>query len=449
LFQLRHEPALHAAAEEQSPLAAVAPRLATRVSRHLAAARIDETYAPVQLPTPISPETGALTFSLGAAVEFADQPEQSTYIVRAEVPDEPQAQRTAWAQAFADPDVVGLWADPQIQTFPVYCGAAPVGDADDVRSALGVQALDSAGLDGNGVDVAVVDGGINRAHLQGLGLPAQVGVQGSYTPPGDPARPGQHEVGHGTMCAFDVGLSAPRARLLDCAVLATHPPGATVVAGWLSNAIAAYSGLLRRRSGRSRNRPLVVTNSWGVFNPAWDFPPGNPGNYTDNPAHPFNIIVASLERAGADILFAAGNCGRDCPDGRCAFPSRPIGGANSHPAVLSIAAVDVRDRRLGYSSQGPGRLADQKPDIAAYSHFVGSGALADDGQPADVGTSAACPGAAGVIAAVRSQHAPSKLAPSQLRALVLKTARNLGAPGYDYDYGWGLITPENLVAALA
>jgi hypothetical protein len=117
----------------------------------------------------------------------------------------------------------------------------------------------------------------------------------------------------------------------------------------------------------TRSRALAVSNSWGLFNPATDFPVGHPRNYSDNPNHPFNIVVSSLEAAGADILFAAGNCGRDCSDGRCAFASMPICGANSHPRVLSIGGVDVKKRRVGFSSQGPGRLAPQKPDVMAYT----------------------------------------------------------------------------------
>jgi subtilisin family serine protease len=188
----------------------------------------------------------------------------------------------------------------------------------------------------------------------------------------------------------------------------------------------------------------VVSNSWGMFSPTWDFPVGHPGNYSDNPAHPFNVIVASLEAAGADVLFAAGNCGRDCPDGRCQFGStRPICGANSHPAVISVAGVDVKRGRVGYSSQGPGRLAAQKPDMCGYTHFKGS-----DVYPADGGTSAACPVLAGFVAAARSKHPATKLAPAQLRALLYKTAVDLGGTGYDYDYGWGVPDPSAFVSAV-
>jgi subtilisin family serine protease len=244
------------------------------------------------------------------------------------------------------------------------------------------------------------------------------------------------------MCAFDLGIAAPRARLLDHAILTS----ATSMAGVLSDAVVAFSRLLQIARSGARPKALVVTNSWGLFDPRTDFPVGHPGNYSDNASHPFNVIVASLENAGADILFAAGNCGRDCPDMRCNFTSRPICGANSHPRVLSVAGIDVKLRRVGYSSQGPGRLSPQKPDIAAYTHFRGSGVEA--GHP-DTGTSAACPVAAGVVAAVRSKYGPSTVSPEQLRSLIFKTSHDLGKHGWDNDFGWGAIDPTALVAALA
>ncbi|HYJ71836.1 MAG TPA: S8 family serine peptidase, partial [Actinomycetota bacterium] len=268
----------------------------------------------------------------------------------------------------------------------------------------------------------------------------------SWTPAGVATKPGKHPVGHGTMCAYDVGIAAPKATLLDYALLLSETPGETAMSGLLSDAVLAYSKLLASiQAMPASRRALVVNNSWGMFSPAWDFPVGHPGNYSDNPAHPFNVIVASLEAAGADILFAAGNCGRDCPDGRCRFGTgRPICGANSHPSVLSVAGVDTRKRRVGYSSQGPGRLNPDKPDLSAYTHFRGSGVY-----PADGGTSAACPVAAGVVAAVREKYPSSVLSPAELRALLFKTAEDLGGTGFDHDFGWGVIDGTALAATLA
>ena len=217
------------------------------------------------------------------------------------------------------------------------------------------------------------------------------------------------------------------------------------MSGLLSDAVQSYGKLRTILAAMpATKRAMVISNSWGMFSPTWDFPPGHPGNYSDNPAHPFNVIVASLETDGADILFAAGNCGRDCPDGRCSIgTARPICGANSHPAVISVAGVDVTKARVGYSSQGPGRLSGQKPDLTTYTHFVGSGVYPEDG-----GTSAACPVAAGVVAAIRSKYPAGRLSPMQLRTLLFRTAQDRGGLGFDYDYGWGVLDSVALLAAL-
>ena len=151
------------------------------------------------------------------------------------------------------------------------------------------------------------------------------------------------------MSAFDTGIAAPQATFLDHAVLLSTTPGPTVMSGLLSDAVSSYSVLLTMMLTPSpQPQKLVVNNSWGMFNPAWDFPVGHPGNFSDNALHPFNVIVGSLEAAGADIFFAAGNCGRDCPDGRCKFGATlPICGANSHQSVMSIAGVDTTKLRVG------------------------------------------------------------------------------------------------------
>jgi hypothetical protein len=382
--------------------------------------------------------------SMAQPLSFSFAPEESTYLVRGEIADTAPS-RVALLTA-SDPDIVGVFADPQIETMPVYCGYPPVGTADDVAARLGVDTLAGRGLDGRSVALAIVDSGINLDFLRSKGLSPTLDAARSWKKPGMTTQPGRFPVGHGTMCAYDALIAAPRASLLDVPIMATR---IATFAALLSDALLAYAHLrsVLDNMAASRKR-LVINNSWGIFNPAWDFPIGSPGNYSDNPAHPFNIIVGSLAQAGADILFAAGNCGRDCPDSRCRFgTSRPINGANSHPQVLSVAGVDLQRRRLGYSSQGPGRLADQKPDVSAYSHFLGSES-AGAGLP-DVGTSTACPVMAGVVGAMRTKWAAGAVPPAQLRSLVAKTSANLGFPGYDYDYGWGLVDPIALADGLA
>jgi len=440
LIQLRHSAAAHAAATQGLASPAVSASLAASAG---AGITIDAGYPPVQLPSVVT-STGAGVRSLAQPLSFSLEPAQSTYLVRGSIPDG-VSQAAAMQAAAAHPDVVGIFSDPLIESCLVCPGSAAVGTAADVAKQLSLSKLLAKNMDGRGVLVAVVDTGINLAHLKAQGVIPKLDVNKSWVPAGVATTPGKHPVDHGTMCAYDVCIAAPKATLLDHAVLLSKTPGYTTMAGLLSDAVLAYAKLRTILNAMpAAKRALVITNSWGMFSPTWDFPPGHPGNYSDNPNHPFNLIVASLEAAGADILFAAGNCGLDCPDGRCAFgTTQPICGANSHPAVLSIAGVDVTKARVGYSSQGPGRLTTRKPDVAAYTHFVGSKVYPEDG-----GTSAACPVAAGVVAAVRSKYLTSKLSPLQLRSLIQRTAEDKGHVGFDFDYGWGILDPAALLPAL-
>jgi subtilisin family serine protease len=404
---------------------------------------IDKEFAPVVVPSVRAPVALGLTLTLGAPADFSFESSDVSSLVRGAIPDG-EVQQTAVSELLARPEVMGVFSDPVITTTRICGGDPPFGDSTDVAERLDCKALHQAGFTGTNVRLAIVDSGIDDAHLRARGRNHSIDVPNSFTPAGVPTSPGAHPVHHGTMCAYDAGIAAPDAVLLDHAVLLSKTPGG--LQGLLSDAVRSFSEL-RAMLLTDDDAPLVVSNSWGLFDPAWDFPPSHPGNYSDNPAHPFNLIVASLENAGADILFAAGNCGVDCPDGRCRFPGRPICGANSHPAVLSVAGIDVANERVGYSSQGPGRLSAEKPDICAYTHFKGSEAFGVGS--ADSGTSAACPVAAGVVAAIRAKHGRDVLAPAQLRTLISKTAIDLSGVGFDYDHGWGAISPAALLAALA
>jgi subtilisin family serine protease len=353
------------------------------------------------------------------------------YCVRADFEDEEAMARMRHDR---QADVVGIYADPQVMPFPTpYCGRPAAGTAGDVARKLGVAALRKAGLSGRKVRVAIVDTGIDGS---------QIPVDGGWAP--DPGYvPGSTGPDHGTMCAFDVRIAAPNARILDYALL--RSAGNTWTA-FLSDAVAAFADLMSRIAGEPG--PLVVNNSWGMFDRSQDAPIGSPENYTANPDHPFNQIVGSLVAAGADVFFAAGNCGAPCPDDRCGAGDTGAGasihGANSHPDVITVAAVTVTARRLGYSSQGPGALYRRKPDIAAYSHFKGSGVY-----EADSGTSAASPVAAGVAAALRQKLLPRRYPPARLKGLLQRTARDLGGAGWDYDFGYGVVDAAAALRLLA
>lgn len=441
MIELKHAPSLEAMVTDPSQAAAT---LATAIPQ-LAGISIDPAFTPVQLPRLVpSPAASFDPYDTEEPMHVDTTPQNSTYLVRGQLTDT----EASYKAATKNPNVVGIYADPQIEVCTICPGSSALGAETNVARLVGVPQLAARQMNGSGVLVAIVDTGINMAYLRARGKNPNFDASRSWVPRAG-LTPGSLPVGHGTMCAYDVTIAAPRCTLLDIALLLSNRSGGSVMDGLLSDAVLAYNHLLRvqtapRRPGESRS--LIVNNSWGMFHESWDFPPGHPGRYADNSNHPFNRIVGTLERYGADILFAAGNCGRTCPDGRCrGVTNGGITGANSHSQVLTVGGVDVTKTLVGYSTSGPGRLYRYKPDITCYTHFRGSGVYAADG-----GTSAATPVAAGVVAAFRTRFgynpADARTSPASIRNIVRRTVEDRGAVGFDFDYGWGIINGIRLAA---
>src|SRR5258708_5145148 len=120
----------------------------------------------------------------------------------------------------------------------------------------------------------------------------------------------------------------------------------------------------------------VVHDSWAPFHPSLaEFPPADPRRYIDNPNHTFRLYIRVLTALGADVVFAAGNCGAGCPSAVCLQRvAGTIMGANAYTEVLTLAGCDIDDVRVCYSSQGPSiaGMPQQKPDVTAYTQFLAS-----------------------------------------------------------------------------
>jgi len=429
---------------------------------------IDQNYKPIRIPAR-KPQT---SHESGSAELFSavDATEAYTYLIKGEVEDEKALnslikaveQHPNGAKVYSNqkifpspfyfiPDAVGSnWSCPNYEE--------PVGTVKQVADLLNTVELQKKGMDGCQVMVAIVDCGINLDYLRKQGLNPGFDLENSWTPVSS-NKPGQAStegiLGHGTMIAFDACIAAPNCTLLDYQLLATGSAD-------LSSAIKAYSKLLNLLKSTSSPQPaLVVNNSWAVYDPT-KLKNSNYGDYIDDPDHPFTRLVRDLALAGGDILFSAGDCGEECPVPLCQgdLTQGTIYGANSSPSVLAIAAVTTEKVRLGYSSKGPGRLCETKPDLSVYSHFEGSGIVItgkavingkeyDFETTVDSGTSAASATAAGVVAAIRSVYPPSKLSSAALRELLRSTAE--AAPeqeGFDYSYGYGIINVSGFLNQL-
>ena len=397
----------------------------------------------------IDPSVPAVPLGPASALETTAesvQPDRSeNFAVRALV--------EANSAADIPPEIGGqpVFADPAIAPFLTCGGTPPVGNAATVALKLNVAALANKGLDGTNVAIAIMDTGINLAHLQAkLGHVPRFDAANSWSVPGSTTLPFQHPVHHGTMCAFDALIAAPNATLLDFPILRNNAPGGSSMGGTLSVALAAYAHVLGSWAVAfaagglgTRYKALVINNSWGIFHPSWDFPVGHPGRFCDNPNHPFNIIVGALGRTNADIIFAAGNCGAQCADMRCqGRVTQAIMGSSAHPDVLTLAGCDTNDARVGYSSQGPSitGMFQKKPDVITYTHFLGSEAFGPGS--ADSGTSTACPVAAGCVAALRTNLPAAATPTANLFSQLIATARKRpGQNAWNGDDGHGFLDP--------
>ncbi|HAA27705.1 MAG TPA: peptidase [Cyanobacteria bacterium UBA11369] len=344
----------------------------------------------------------------------------------------------------AQPHVLGVWRDSKVTPFSTVVApeenkslvqplaplaACPIGTCDctprtakgtisDVAKYLGVDQIWSMGIRGDGIVVGVVDGGITaegRPVVSGETSRRIPRVIGGW-PTSDWGTRASAWGEHGNMCATDVLGMAPQAQIYDIRISNGDA---------LSNALAGFQWAINQH--KTNGTPHILTNSWGYFQENWD------PDYTKNPNHPFTRKVVEALDEGILVLFAAGNCGGTCPDSRCGSdtgPGRSIWGANGHPRVMTVGAVNINEQFVGYSSQGPAALDPQKPDFCSITHFRGY-------FDSDSGTSAATPIAAGVVALLKQGN--SSATQDEIKKALKDTAKDIGESGWDRHSGAGII----------
>jgi subtilisin family serine protease len=378
----------------------------------------------------------------------------------------------------------GFGIDPRIHAFDTwapFAGTAAIfGDRARADRLIGAAALRAAGATGQGVNVVIVDRGIESGWVRdarrraGGSQPSDDRVLG--WPRFDFSRrdgaglpiirqPGTHASAHGHMIARNILALAPDARLFDVALIPEldAPPAlseASVVFHAINLAVAEK--VVLDTHGREPVKvavrgQCVVVNAWGVLDSA-----ERGADYADNPNHFVVNDMATMDKTGIDMVFAAGNCGEPCPDPRCGEtdrgPGRSASGLNAHPAVLSVGAVRADGVPVRLSAQGPGRLharwlaasmpeaerAREKPDLCAPSHFRET----DDALVFNTGTSAACAMAAGVIAALRSLPGlPRAISPAEMRRALRESATGTGGTWHP-RLGYGVINVPRAIDAV-
>jgi hypothetical protein len=117
-------------------------------------------------------------------------------------------------------------------------------------------------------------------------------------------------------------------------------------------------------------------------------------------------------------------------------------------AVASGTVRDVASAQMSsFSSWGPTDDGRIKPDVVANGTGIyTTDSLAENTYVTVDGTSYSAPGASGVAALLVDYHGrlfPQKwMRASTLKGLIIHTADDLGRPGPDYQFGWGLVDAQ-------
>lgn len=266
-------------------------------------------------------------------------------------------------------------------------------------SRIGAPFVHGIGNTGAGVKVAIIDTGIDYTHPD-----LAANYAGGYDFVNDDSDP-MDDQGHGTHCAGTVAAVdnsegvlgvAPDASLYALKMLDASGEGS------LSDGILAIEWCVD-------NGIDVASMSWGA---------------SDEPiSETLRDACASAYASGVVLVAAAGNDGpgADTVNQPARFDS-----------VIAVAATDETDSWAWFSSTGPAvELA--APGVGVLSTWPGGGYESYEG------TSMACPHVSGVAALVIASGISG---PAAVRQRMQQTAQDLGAPGWDEYFGYGLVRAD-------
>lgn len=293
------------------------------------------------------------------------------------------------------------------------------------------------GITGQGRLVMGVDTGVHPNHpalqhkWRGNHVPsnqAWFDPGGGTTTPSDCDGHGSHTVG--TMTGWSpttgdtVGV-APGAEWIAAKTICSSPH--------TSNSIAAFQWAID-----PDGNPLTITDMPDAISNSWYDP-----DVTNECSGIYKTTLDAVEAAGIAVVFSAGNSGSGS-----STITKPKNINTNTVNVMCTAAIDGASYLGGntnpiasFSSRGPSTCGGTgslliKPEVSAPGVNVRSSG-SSTGYTVLSGTSMAAPHVAGAVALLK-QFAPN-LTGKQILEALYNTAKDLGTPGEDNNYGMGLI----------
>src|SRR6266849_2824029 len=253
---------------------------------------------------------------------------------------------------------------------------------------------------GANVAVAVVDSLVDAAHPD---LAGSIAAQFDAVATAD--KPDEHGTGMtGAIAAHRRLLGvAPHARILAIHAFspdAQHPQQATT-----QNIVAGIDWAI------AKGARIINMSFAGPYDPM------------------LQLALKKARDKGVVLIAAAGNLGPQSP------PLYPAADEN----VIAVTAVDESDKLMPQANQGP-HVALAAPGVNVLE------AAPRASYNFTTGTSVAAAHVSGVAALILERN-PS-IDPATLEEVLFSTARDLGAPGRDAMFGYGLVDPYRALIAL-
>lgn len=273
--------------------------------------------------------------------------------------------------------------------------ALPPGGLDWSLHAYSIPSLWSR-QQGEGVRVAVLDTGVQPDHpsLQGA-----VKEHRNFTKDESPFDTN----GHGTHVAGVIAARgpmrgiAPKCEIVSCKVLNNGGAG-------------SMEAVARAVEFAAEDRCHIVVMSLGA----------------PVPSDRLRDACYRAWKSGVVIICAAGNTGN-----AVSYPA-------AYPETVGVGAVDRDGTLCEFSCRG------REIDVAAPGEDIAS-CWINSGYATLSGTSMAAPFVAGVFALAAGQCGTKQLAQNK-HAILQSSCTDVGTPGKDDEYGWGLINPHAVVS---